>query len=184
MNKITIRKQLLQRRTSLSNKQSADLSAKIVNHIIGSALYQQAQHVALYLPFNGEVDISALLQLKHKQHYLPSIQGQLMQFQPFNSALSLIKHPYGFSQPAFIESLPAPELDLCLMPLVGFDMHGTRLGMGGGYYDRYFAPKENHTSHTQLAGVGYQLQQRDNLPIQNWDVKINHLFTEQGYFKL
>ena len=184
MNKSSIRSQLLKQRKSLSPNKIAGLSKEIVKHIIQSKLYQQAQRVALYLPFNGEVDLTALLSIEQKQHYLPSIKGNEMQFQAHSSTTVLEKHRYGISQPPFIDSLQRPELDLCLMPLVGFDMNGNRMGMGGGFYDRYFqhdAPKNNRT---QLAGIGYQFQQQQKLPTQSWDVRINHLFTEQGYFKL
>ena len=184
MNKTTIRSQLLAQRKNLSAQQSALLSEKITQHIIGSTLYQQAKHIALYWPFNGEVDITGLLKVSDKQHYLPSIQGQQMQFQAFSAQMSINKNRYGISQPTYIESLQAAELDLCLMPLVGFDMHGNRLGMGGGFYDRYFATSSRSNTRPQLAGVGYQFQQQDQLPVQSWDVRIDHLYTEQGYFKL
>ncbi len=184
MNKTTIRSQLLAQRKNLTAQQSALLSEKITDHIIGSALYQQAKHVALYWPFNGEADITGLLKVKDKQHYLPSIQGQQMQFQAFSTKIHMKKNRFGISQPTFIDSLQAAELDLCLMPLVGFDMLGNRLGMGGGFYDRYFATNNGTGRHPQLAGVGYQFQQYDQLPVQNWDVRMNYLYTEQGQFKL
>jgi len=180
MNKTTIRSQILEKRKSLNPNLIAELSKKIVKHIIHSDLYQQAQHVALYQPFNGEVDLTALLSVKNKQHYLPSIRDKQMQFQLYNDAMLLDKHKYGLTQPNFIEQLPTAQLDLCLMPLVGFDLCGNRLGMGGGFYDRYF---ENNKT-TQLAGIGYQFQQQNRLPAHSWDVKINHLFTEHGHHKL
>ncbi len=183
MNKTRIRSLLLQRRKNLSQKQITALSKNTVNHIRQSTLYQQAHRVALYLPFNGEVDISDLLKTGNKIHYLPSIQGEQMQFHRYTPELQLIHHRFGIQQPEFIASLPAAELDLCLLPLVGFDLQGNRLGMGGGFYDRYFAD-HNTRQHTQLAGVAYQFQQQQRLPAHSWDVKINHLYTEQGYFKL
>ncbi len=184
MNKTTIRSQLLKQRKSLNPNQIVSLSEKIVKHITQSELYQQANHIALYLPFNGEVDLTALLQVEHKKHYLPSIQGEHMQFQRHTPELALKKHRYGISQAAFIESLQPAQLDLCLMPLLGFDISGNRLGMGGGFYDRYFEHIGIKNNHTHLAGIGYQLQQQQKLPVESWDVRINHLFTEQGYFKL
>lgn len=184
MNKTDIRSQLLKQRKNLSPNQIKALSARTVQHIKQSELYLKSKHVALYLPFNGEVDLTALLSIKDKQHYLPSIQGVKMQFQPYQTAMPLNKHHYGISQPTFIESLQPAKIDLCLMPLVGFDLEGNRLGMGGGYYDRYFEHNKTNNNPTQLAGIGYQFQQQNRLPAHSWDVKINHLFTEQGYLKL
>lgn len=180
MNKTAIRSLTLNQRKNLNPNQIADLSKKIVNYILASELYLQAQNIALYLPFGGEVDLTALLHSHGKQFYLPSIKQKQMQFHLYKEDLMLDLHPYGIQQPKFMPSLKPAQLDLCLMPLVAFDLHGNRLGMGGGFYDRYF----EHNRLTELAGVGYQFQQQNKLPAHSWDVKINHIFTEQGHFKL
>ncbi len=187
MNKDYIRSELLRQRKSLRPDQIISLSKDIVNNITASNIYQQAKHIAIYLPFNGEVDLSALLKIKNKQHYLPSIKDQQMQFQMHIPDMHLEQHRYGIEQPTYIESLETAALDLCLMPLVGFDMSGNRLGMGGGFYDRYFEYLNNNDCSeptTQLAGIGYEFQKQQQLPTQSWDVRINHLFTERGYFKI
>ncbi len=187
MNKTTIRSNILKQRKYLNKKQIILLSKKIVNNIIHSELYKQAKHIAIYLPFNGEVDLTDLLKIKNKYHYLPSIQAEQMQFQLYTPELLIKKHQFGIMQPAYINSLEKTPLDLCLMPLVSFDMMGNRLGMGGGFYDRYFESHNNNeisNNQTQLAGVGYRFQQHQQLPTQSWDVKINHLYTESGYLKI
>lgn len=182
MNKTTIRSLKLNQRKNLSPNKIAYLSEKVVNHILSSELYQQAQNIALYLPFGGEVDLTALLQSNDKRNYLPSIQGNQMQFHLYHEDLMFNLHPYGIKQPKFMPALKPAQIDLCLMPLVGFDLHGNRLGMGGGFYDRYF--ELNDLTQTSLAGIGYQFQQQNQLPAHSWDVKINHIFTEQGHIKL
>ncbi len=187
MNKNYIRSELLRQRKKLNPDQIISLSKDIVNNITRSSLYQQAKHIAIYLPFNGEVDLSALLKISHKQHYLPSIKDQQMQFQLHTADMQLEQHQYGIKQPTFRETLEMAPLDLCLMPLVGFDMSGNRLGMGGGFYDRYFEYLNNDDGSkcsTQLAGIGYEFQKQQQLPTQSWDVRINHLYTELGYFKI
>ena len=67
----------------------------------------------------------------------------------------------GIVEPKGTKPIAARWLDLVLLPLVGFDAHGMRLGMGGGYYDRTFAYRNRHTRWRgpRLVGVAYSFQQ-------------------------
>ncbi len=77
-------------------------------------------------------------------------------------------------QSDFIDGLKRAHLDVCFLPLLGFDALGHRLGMGGGFYDRYF----EHNSETLLIGVAHDCQQVDSLPVDDWDVKLHAIVTE------
>lgn len=103
-----------------------------------------------------------------------------MQFHLYDEHLRIHQHKFGIKQPIYDDTLKQTELDLCLMPLLGFDLNGNRLGMGGGYYDRYFEDNQN----TVLAGVAYRFQHIDKLFADSWDVKLHHIFTEQGHLIL
>ena len=73
------------------------------------------------------------------------------------------------------------NLDAVLLPLVSFDTLGGRLGMGGGFYDRYFAES---TTRPWMIGVAYNIQQSEQpLPTQPWDIPLDALVTESGYRK-
>ena len=63
-----------------------------------------------------------------------------------------------------------------LVPLVAFDDAGTRLGMGGGYYDRYFAGSDR----PPLIGVGFQCQRAPALPRSAWDVALDAVIHDGG----
>ncbi len=176
MNKNEFRAQLRTHRKNLTAQAIKDSSPQVTRHILQSSLWSNNQHIAIYLPFNGEVDLTELLNDSNKNLYVPSIQSERMQFHLFTPELAIKNHRYGIKQPDFVQGLAEPELDLCLMPLVAFDHKGHRLGMGGGFYDRYFA----NNQHTILAGVAYQFQQIEQLPTDSWDVKLQYIFTEQG----
>ncbi len=179
MNKATIRLKILKQRRLLAADFIQLQSQKVIKHITTSILFQEAQSIALYLPINGEVDLTALLNIADKSFYIPSIKKQRMQFHRHHNELNMNVHQYGLTQPEFKTAHTAPHLDLCLMPLVAFDPHGNRLGMGGGFYDRYFAANKQ----TVMAGVAYQLQQVEPLPTDSWDVKLQHIFTEKGHYE-
>lgn len=77
----------------------------------------------------------------------------------------------------------ARSLDLVVMPLLAFDTAGSRLGMGGGFYDRSFAFKRRsgkRSNKPHLTGIAYQFQQAEALNRQTWDVPLDAISTEKG----
>ena len=69
-------------------------------------------------------------------------------------------------------------LDVALVPLLGFDDHGQRLGMGGGFYDRYFSSAEQRP---WIVGIAYDIQRLEkSLPSEPWDVMLDAVVTETG----
>jgi 5-formyltetrahydrofolate cyclo-ligase len=71
------------------------------------------------------------------------------------------------------------EIDAWLVPGVSFDITGTRLGRGGGVYDRLL----KNVTDTKI-GVLYQAQMRDFLPCEKHDRKMDMLITEKGIIQL
>mgnify|MGYP001986446874 FL=1 len=69
------------------------------------------------------------------------------------------------------------ELDCALIPLLVFDSHGNRIGMGGGYYDKFF---ENPKTRPLLVGIAYELQRTEKIIPQEWDVRMDMIASEQG----
>jgi 5-formyltetrahydrofolate cyclo-ligase len=73
---------------------------------------------------------------------------------------------------------------LVLVPLVAFDVHGMRLGMGGGYYDRSFAFRmtEGYASKPALVGLAYEIQKVAALEQRAWDVPLDGIVTEASAY--
>jgi 5-formyltetrahydrofolate cyclo-ligase len=78
----------------------------------------------------------------------------------------------------------AQELDLILMPLVGFDDRGNRLGMGGGFYDRSleFLRHRQHWRKPHLLGIAYDFQRVNGLTADPWDVPLQGVITDQAVY--
>ncbi|MGH8446644.1 MAG: 5-formyltetrahydrofolate cyclo-ligase, partial [Solimonas sp.] len=68
-------------------------------------------------------------------------------------------------------------LDAILLPLLGFDAHGNRLGTGGGYYDRWLA-RPRVAQRPRYLGYAYALQQIERVPREPWDVRLDAVITE------
>jgi len=92
-----------------------------------------------------------------------------------------VANRYGIAEPANTEDIRIVDIDLVLIPLVGWDRTGGRLGMGASFYDRLFQPFAESERPLRI-GVGYELQNVPNIPREPWDVGLHGLLTENGWF--
>ncbi len=174
ISKSQFRQSLTRKRQALTAQQLKDNSYAICQRLSEHFLKPELQlSYAIYWPFGNEVDLRPLLK-KHPNGHIPSVFNKKMQFQSWHPELMITMHPLGMMQPAYITESPPAHLNLCFLPLLGFDAQGHRLGMGGGFYDRYFESNTN----TQLIGVAHDCQQVDALPTDDWDVKLHAIATE------
>ncbi|MCY9827845.1 5-formyltetrahydrofolate cyclo-ligase [Vibrio chagasii] len=179
------RKQIRIKRNSLSNEQQAQSGLDLVKQCAQLDDIQSAQHIALYISIDGELDTQPLIEWlwsQGKQTYLPVLHpfsdGHLL-FLHYSPTTATILNKYGIVEPQLNQTLvkPCQQLDVILTPLVGFDSHGHRLGMGGGYYDRtlakWFATGEGATP----IGLAHDCQHVDILPIEEWDIPLPKIVT-------
>lgn len=172
--KAQLRQFLTRQRQALTTQQlhtnSRDICHRISQHFFSPPI---PINYAIYWPFGHEVDLRALLK-KYPNGHVPSVFKQQMQFQPWSPETILETHALGMKQPPYIQRLSPIQLTICFLPLLGFDDQGHRLGMGGGFYDRFF----EHINDVQLVGVAHNCQQVDALPTDEWDVKLDAIVTE------
>lgn len=152
--------------------------------------FHQAQRLAFYLPAGGEIDPRPLLQhclQSSAQCCLPTLsplhEGK-MYFVPVQEGDSLQRNRWGIAEPALHRLIAPRALDIVFVPLVGFDRHGNRLGMGKGFYDRCFAFRGQRplrdwpAPHRPiLAGLAHDCQQVEEIPAEAWDVRLDVIFT-------
>lgn len=188
-----VRRNIRRQRAALPATQQRCLSQRITQHICQQRVFRNACHIALYLPVQGEADPTGLRNhaLPRQRFYLPVIaqrQGKRqMHFVQWDENTRFRRNRFGISEPLlnFRQQRPARWLDLIITPLVAFDQYGTRLGMGGGFYDTTFAFKRRRPikRHSPLLlGFAYAFQQVDQLHRQPWDVPLDLLATEQQFF--
>ena len=154
--------------------------------------FRRARHIAFYLANDGEIDLLPLLrrQTGNKTFYLPLLsesrrpwEATRLLFQPWDpSDKTLTKNRYGIFEPAYTprKLKAANMLDLVLLPLVGFDQQGNRLGMGKGYYDRTFARRSGSWRQPKLLGIAHACQEVTSLPHAEWDVPLDGVVTDKG----
>lgn len=186
------RRQLRERRKALSLAQQQQHAKAASQALLRSAWLQRPKRIALFLAQDGELatqDLIKTLWQRHHQVYLPVIEPKTgyLTFARYTPDTRLIPNRFKINEPV-IQRAPdlvkAPQLDLIVMPLVGFDLEGRRLGMGGGFYDKTLAFKLKQPKRKpRLIGWAHACQQVKGLNFQPWDVPLDALVTENGLYK-
>ena len=182
-----LRQLLRARRRALGASARAIAAHAITRHVAASRWLQGARPIGLYVSVGLEVSTEALRALARRRRcpvYLPRIsnyRARAMLFARDHGQLAL-SNRHGIPEPATAETLPARALSVVLMPLLGFDGAGTRLGSGAGYYDRVFAfRRRRHSWHRPLlVGLAFACQRIDHIDLGRHDVPLDAIVTENG----
>ncbi len=181
-----LRQSLRKKRNALSAQRQQQHAQQIAQLIENTVLWKTSEHIGLYHARDGEVLTTPLIQriwtTQKKIAYLPKIMDatqRLMHFVPWHEDQSLILDEYNLLLPENSDktSISGCSIPLILTPLVSFDEFGSRLGMGGGYYDKTFEAPETRPI---LIGLAHSLQYSSTpLPKQMWDVPLDAVITEK-----
>lgn len=183
--KTEIRSRLLESRAALDERERRILDRRICEHLIRFLNGHDSLDLAAYAPFRGEPDLMPALAEMHRagrRIHLPVLRDRELEFRRWLPDAPMRENRYGIPEPVSGRACPPDRLALVFAPLVGFAPSGARLGMGAGYYDRTFAfCREPHRDHRPLlVGTAYGLQEVDDLPVQDWDVLLDAVITEEG----
>ena len=178
-----IRQHIRLRRKSLTHEQQTQAAQQAAARMMGFAPVVEAQTVAAFLSFDGELDTRPLIEglwRAGKKVYLPVLHpfsaGNLLFLRYFPDSDLVLNH-FKIHEPALDvrHVLPLNKLDVLITPLVAFDTTGQRLGMGGGFYDRTL---QNWRAHGLFpVGYAHDCQQVDALPVEEWDIPLPAVIT-------
>ena len=176
-----LRQQIRKTRANLTALQQQQAEDSITQQALALIEERNAQHIALYISFDGEISTDKLIQIlwaQGKQVYLPVLHPfnpNHLLFLRYLPDTPMLKNKFGIWEPKLnVQSvLPLEELDILFTPLVAFDKQGNRLGMGGGFYDRTL----QHWQKSPFIPVGlaHQCQQVEQLPTEVWDVPLHQI---------
>jgi 5-formyltetrahydrofolate cyclo-ligase len=178
-----MRRMVLAMRRSLGADEVERRSASVLKRLDDSGLLDGRETVALYAAADGEVLTRPLferLKAEGRRPVLPRVRGRGPELDFFrvtdweglaNSRLG-IPEPSGDSEP-----VPPEEFDFVLVPGVAFDARGGRLGYGMGCYDRVL---ERTRPGIPLAGIGYDFQLVDEIPMEEHDARLTAVVIERG----
>lgn len=186
-----LRKKLKQQRKALSIYQQKSAEIALFHQLLRCTQFQYARKIGIYLHAFGEIQTQLILMycFKHKKIvYLPQVSFLKNQLRwvkiSQNQYLSqrFYRHFLGMQEPEG-KGIHVNQLDLLIMPLVACDLLGTRMGMGGGYYDRTLSISP-HKPYRLGICHDFQVQEQP-LQKQAWDQSLHALCTPKRliYFK-
>jgi 5-formyltetrahydrofolate cyclo-ligase len=192
LSRAQLRRQLRAARRALSRSQQQRAARDLYRQLVQHPMFRRARHIALYLPSDGEIDPRPLMraaQKRGKATYLPVLNAwpkTKMVFQRVRAGEALRPNRFKIPEPRANRHRQRKvwALDLILLPLVGFDPHGGRLGMGGGFYDRSLAYRALRTQpqKPQLLGLAHECQRVEKLAMASWDVALAATVTDRAWY--
>ena len=179
----SLRRLLRERRRALPAAERIAGAEAVARHLLALPFAPVGGHVGGYWATDGEVGLHAWqMHLPPEVRYcLPCLHGDgVLRFAPWRPGEPLVTNRYGIPEPDVpVEALlPAEALEMIVLPLVGFDPHGHRLGMGGGWYDRTLASRHASPAPPYLVGAAFAVQQLVALTPEPWDVPLDAACTE------
>ncbi len=178
--KAALRKQAHAARAALTPGEREDAAAAVARFFFDEIAYAPEDVIAGYWRIRDELDCQPILvRLMDgaQKVVLPVVAASdaPLDLRVWEADQPLYEAGFGTLAPS--DLAPRAEPDLVLMPLLGFDASGTRLGYGGGYYDRTLA----HISKKPLlVGLAFATQELAHIPRDTHDIPLDAVITEEG----
>ena len=183
--KVSLRQALRRARRALSPAHQRKAAQAASLRLLRSHWFKNSRHIAFYWPGDGEISPLPLMRTAWrlgKTCYLPVVDRAGLTFRPCCKGDRLYPNRFGIPEPGpRLSNYPLTELDLVLVPLVGFDQSGNRLGMGAGFYDRVFS-RANRAGKPWRVGLAHELQKVAALPLDPWDVPLHAVVTDRACY--
>jgi 5-formyltetrahydrofolate cyclo-ligase len=185
IHKTSLRKQLLTQRRSMSPQDWRTQSDQICHHLMMDEQFKSAKTVLAYFSTQQEADLSSLwTESRHEQYQkrfgFPICEGQQLLWRAWKLGDALGLGSFGILEPDRSGPIILPEqVDLMLVPWVGCDRAGYRLGYGGGFYDRLLANGAWRSVPT--IGIGFGFGVVEAWPKEPWDLPLDRICTDRGF---
>ena len=173
---MTLRRDMRGRRRALSDLHQSRHAHAVCRHLVASAIMLRGR-VAAYAATDGELSLWPFI-ARHPRIALPVVESaRRMTFRRYRPGDPLRRNRFGIAEPAGGIRVPRVALSAALLPLVAFSDEGRRMGMGGGFYDRFFAAPQRPL----MVGIAHEFQCLDHIPLRSWDVPLDAAVTECGW---
>lgn len=182
-----LRAELRSRREALSASERIAAANGLVAQLERIPEFLTDRRIAGYWAIGGELPLLGVmpgLRARDQIYHLPVAGAdRRLRFAPWRPGVEIVPNRYGIPEPVVAEAdlLSPSQIDVVLLPLLGFDRRGHRLGFGGGYYDRSFEflRERSDVGKPVLVGVGYAMQEVEAIDAMPWDVSLDYVATER-----
>jgi 5-formyltetrahydrofolate cyclo-ligase len=187
--KRVLRRDFRQARQALSPEERSELDEALRRRLLRASRLREARRIGAFWPFDGEPDLTPLLRQWASagiEIALPVLceHGDRLRWRAWEPGQPMTLNRYGIPEPRTAAEIELQALQALLIPVVAWDREGGRLGMGAGFYDRSLEPlaSRGQAHRPLLVGVAYDRQRASTLPQDPWDVSLDVVVTETGWF--
>ncbi len=185
--KSSLRQQLRSKRQSQNPSAKKDRDAKIVRRLSHMTVFRQATRVLLYapIPHEKEVDTWKIIEILSKKGITTALpvtnrKDRSITLKIITSFDDTELCDLKFPEPKKECEIIAPEnIDLAIIPGIGFDKDGNRLGFGHGYYDRLLKKL-----HCPVVALAYDFQILHAIPRHEHDMQVHTIVTEKKIYTI
>ncbi|UJR10331.1 hypothetical protein I4U23_014537 [Adineta vaga] len=178
-----IRQQIRQILKLMTNVDRVHQSNNITNTLLHHPKYLSAHAISVYVHMNTEVSTRDIIQhafISHKHVFIPrysSTSMDMVRVYSLDDLDSLPMTKWNIRQPSLDDvtrEIANTDVDLVIVPGLGFSLDGCRLGHGKGFYDRYLTSLNQH-SYTIGLAYRQQLVENNGIPMNSTDVRLNEI---------
>lgn len=180
-----LRTTLIKRRNTLLKKEWKEKSRKIFEHVLNSSEYQESGFIHCFISMNDRFEINTHLLIQKmldekKKVIVPvtDFTNNILTHSYLRSFDDLIVNKWGVLEPKEAEPVSISKIELVLLPLLGVDSKGNRLGYGKGFYDRFLSKISIPTF-----GLIFDDFIIDEIPTENFDIPVHGFISENGLYK-
>ena len=178
LTKKELRQKVVSFRKNLTYIECVTKSRIIINKILESKWYLEADTIISYVSVNNEVYTKEFIvqAIKdNKKVAVPKIIDNKMEFYYINSLDELKEGYFNIPEPVNISKIciPIPDKTLMIVPGVAFDKENNRLGYGGGFYDKYLS-----VHNVYKMGICFKEQLFDSICTEKYDIKMDEVITD------
>lgn len=182
-----LRKELITQRQSLSKEDVEAKSIRIINDLLTLDEIESSDHIMIYMSFRNEVDTKYLFEellskgkkviagrcYKDTKEIVPVYVTGYDDFDIGN---------YGILEPKILDDnmVDVEDIDVVIVPGVGFDRKMDRIGFGAGYYDRFLSRLREDALRIAIC---YDEQIIEHVPTDDFDLKMDIIITDKEIIK-
>lgn len=178
MKKEEVRRQVRARKALLSQSERMEASDAVFDMLEKTAAFLMSDNILMYHSLPDELDTHRFLDkwAARKRFFLPRVNGLNLEILPYDKS-SLRLGAFHIEEPDGTETASVREIDLIIVPGVGYDPDGNRVGRGKGYYDRLLSE-----SRATKIGVAYDFQVVDSIDCEPHDIGVDIVITDTTYY--
>lgn len=183
--KSSLRRAALELRQNLPDAVRVEAAERFTLLFLENILLDPAHVVSAYWPLKNEIDVRPLMTVLHDMGHvcaLPKIQsrGAALSFTRWTPGAALTETSFGTMETDGDVVIP----DVLIVPMLGFDTQGHRLGYGAGHFDRTFSAFRTAGRKFMSIGVAYEQQWLAAVPAEAHDVPMDIIVTDQKIYKI